>query len=60
MLIKYGEVYLHAYESLSQARAEIGSYIERYSTRRPHSSLQARTSDVVYFSSLPGPSAEAA
>jgi hypothetical protein len=31
-----------------------------YNTRRPHSSHQARTPDVVYFASLPQPSAEAA
>jgi putative transposase len=58
--IKYEEVYLHAYESVSQARTGIGRYIEFYNTRRPHSSLQARTPDVVYFDSLPRPSAEAA
>ena len=58
--IKYEEVYLHAYESVGQARTGIGRYIEFYNTRRPHSSLQARTPDVVYFDSLPRPSAEAA
>ena len=58
--IKYEEVYLHAYESVSQARSGIGRYIEFYNTRRPHSSLQARTPDVVYFDSLPWPSAQAA
>jgi putative transposase len=58
--IKYEEVYLHAYESVSQARAGIGRYIQFYNTRRPHSSLQARTPDVVYFDSLPWPSAQAA
>ena len=58
--IKYEEVYLHAYESVSQARMGIGRYIEFYNTRRPHSSLQARTPDVVYFDSLPWPSAQAA
>ncbi len=58
--IKYEEVYLHAYESVGQARTGIGRYIEFYNTRRPHSSLQARTPDVVYFDSLPWPSAQAA
>ena len=58
--IKYEEVYLHAYESVSQARTGIGRYIGFYNTRRPHSSLQARTPDVVYFDSLPRPSAHAA
>ena len=58
--IKYEEVYLHAYESVSQARTGIGRYIEFYNTRRPHSSLGARTPDVVYFQTLPWPSAKAA
>ena len=58
--IKYEEVYLHAYESVGQARTGIGRYIEFYNTRRPHSSLQARTPDVVYFDWLPRSSAEAA
>ncbi len=58
--IKYEEVYLHAYETVSAAREGIGRYINFYNTRRPHSSHQARTPDVVYFASLPQPSVEAA
>ena len=58
--IKYEEVYLHAYETVSAARAGLGRYINFYNTRRPHSSHQARTPDVVYFALLPQPSAEAA
>jgi len=58
--IKYEEVYLHAYETVSAAGEGIGRYITFYNTRRPHSSHQARTPDVVYFASLPQPSAEAA
>jgi len=58
--IKYEEVYLHAYESVSQARTGIARYIDFYNTRRPHSSLGAHTPDVVYFTSLPRPSAQAA
>ena len=57
---KYEEVYLHAYETVSAARGGIGRYINFYNTRRPHSSHQARTPEVVYFESLPQPSAEAA
>jgi hypothetical protein len=34
--------------------------LEFYNTRRPQLSLQARTPDVVYFDSLPWPSAQAA
>ena len=58
--IKYEEVYLHAYDTVSAAREGIDRYINFYNTRRPHSSHQARTPDVVYFASLPQPSAEAA
>jgi putative transposase len=58
--IKYEEVYLHAYETVSAAREGIDRYINFYNTRRPHSSHQARTPDVMYFASLPQPSADAA
>ena len=50
--IKYEEVYLHAYETVSAAREGMGRYINFYNTRRPHSSHQARTPDGVYFASL--------
>jgi putative transposase len=55
--IKYEEVYLHAYQSVSEARQSIGRYIEFYNTVRPHSSLKARTPDQVYFNRLPEPMA---
>ena len=51
--IKYEEVYLHAYESVSEARAGIGRYVTFYNTRRPHTALDRRTPDNVYFKSLP-------
>jgi putative transposase len=52
--IKYEEVYLHAYRSVSEARASLARYIEFYnSLRRPHSSLKAQTPDQVYFHRLP-------
>jgi putative transposase len=47
--IKYEEVYLHAYDSVSEARSRIGQYIQFFNSRRPHSSLQAQTPDQVYF-----------
>ena len=50
--LKYEEVYLHAYDSVSAATAGIGSYFTLYNTRRPHSSLTDRTPDDVYFASL--------
>nr|AQQ74469.1 hypothetical protein [uncultured bacterium] len=51
--IKYEEVYLHAYENVSAARAGIARYIQFFNTRRPHSALDRRTPDAVYFNSLP-------
>jgi putative transposase len=51
--IKYEEVYLHAYESVIQARMSIGRYLEFYNSVRPHSSLGAFTPDQVYFNRLP-------
>ena len=51
--IKYEEVYLHAYESVSQAKAGIARYIGFYNERRPHSSLDKKTPDEFYFTTLP-------
>jgi len=51
--VKYEEVYLRAYGAVSEARASIGLYCEFYNTRRPHSSLGARTPDQMYFDNLP-------
>jgi putative transposase len=51
--IKYEEVYLHVYESVSQARTSIGRYIDFYNMIRPHSNLKALTPDQVYFNRLP-------
>ncbi|WP_419690760.1 integrase core domain-containing protein [Burkholderia theae] len=43
--IKYEEIYLRAYESVSHARRSIGDYIELYNRKRPHSSLADQTLD---------------
>lgn len=51
--VKYEEVYLKAYESVSHARRSIGDYINLYNQRRPHSSLEDRTPDEAYFATLP-------
>ncbi|MBJ6722709.1 IS3 family transposase [Bacillus sp. PR5] len=50
--IKYEEVYLHAYKTVSEASAGIGRYLNFYNTRRPHSSLDRHTPDQAYFSAL--------
>src|SRR6185312_15874763 len=47
--IKYEEVYLRAYDSVSDARASIGRYLDFYNARRPHSSLDGATPDQAYF-----------
>jgi len=47
--IKYEEVYLRAYDSVSDARASIGRYLGFYNQRRPHSSLDRQTPDEAYF-----------
>jgi putative transposase len=51
--VKYEEVYLHAYDTVSDSRAGIGRYFDLYNRRRPHSSLGRRTPDDVYFSQQP-------
>ena len=47
--VKYEEVYLRAYASVSEARSSIGRYLSFYNTRRPHQSLDRRTPDQTYF-----------
>ena len=51
--VKYEEVYLHAYDSVSEARASIGRYFDFYNGRRPHSSLDGITPNRAYFTPLP-------
>ena len=51
--VKYEEVYLRAYDSVSEARASLGRYLAFYNSRRPHSSLRARTPDQAYFDHPP-------
>jgi putative transposase len=51
--VKYEEVYLRAYDSVSEARASIGRYLNFYNGRRPHSSLDGVTPDQAYFNFLP-------
>jgi putative transposase len=47
--VKYEEVYLRAYDSVGEARASLGRYLDFYNRKRPHSSLDARTPDRAYF-----------
>ncbi len=47
--VKYEEVYLRAYASVSDARASISWYLAFYNRRRPHQSLGRQTPDQAYF-----------
>jgi putative transposase len=63
--VKYEEVYLRAgacpragrrpdpWDSVGEACASIGRYLNFYNRQRPHSSLDARRPDHAYFDHLP-------
>jgi putative transposase len=51
--VKYEEVYLRAYDSVTDARASLGRYLDFYNGKRPHSSLAASTPDQAYFGTSP-------
>jgi len=51
--VKYEEVYLRAYDSVSEARHSLGRYLTFYNGTRPHSSLDRKTPDQVYFGLMP-------
>jgi len=51
--VKYEHVYLHAYDSSSEAKTKLSRYFDFYNQRRPHSRLDRQTPDQVYFNSLP-------
>ena len=50
--VKYEHVYLHAYESVTDARDGLAQYFNFYNTQRPHSSLGKLTPDDAYSNSL--------
>jgi putative transposase len=51
--VKHEEVYLHAYDSVSEARGSIMRYLGWYNRFRPHSSLKRKTPDEAYTAMLP-------
>src|SRR5271154_5853224 len=51
--VKHEEVYLRAYDSVGEARASLSRYFTFYNTKRPHSSLDARTPECFYYDHLP-------
>ena len=51
--LKYEEVYLHAYETVTMAQQGLARYLAFYNQTRPHRALDGRTPDSVYFDHLP-------
>jgi putative transposase len=51
--VKYEDVYLKAYDSIPAARKGLRKYFEFYNSRRRHKSLDRKTPDSVYWSTLP-------
>jgi len=51
--VKYEEVYLHAYDSVTEARHGLTRYFTFYNSGRPHTALDGQTPDMVYFAPLP-------
>lgn len=51
--VKYEEVYLHAYDSVSEAKRGLEKYFTFYNQRRPHTALDDKTPDKFYFDNLP-------
>jgi putative transposase len=51
--VKYEEVYLYAYDSVSAVKTGLERYFHFYNTRRPHQSLDGQTPDKMYFNNLP-------
>ena len=45
-------IYLHAYESLTQAHAGLKNYFQFYNAKRKHQTLNAKP-DEVYYADLP-------
>ena len=51
--VKYEEVYLKAYDTVSTAKANLATFFNYYNRRRPHQSLDDETPDAIYFADLP-------
>ena len=58
--VKYEEVYLHGYDTVSIARLSLKRYFDFYNRRRPHSTLDGMTPDTAYFNLSKPPLAAAA
>jgi putative transposase len=47
--VKYEEVYLHDYETVPNARGNLGRYFQFYNEERLHEALDYRTPHEMYF-----------
>ena len=50
--IKYEEIYLNDYKSMNELRYSINQYMEKYNSRRLHSTLGNITPNEVYFKAI--------
>ena len=50
--VNYEEVYLKAYETVTEARRSIGIYLNFYNTERPHFSLDGMPPNQFYCNNL--------
>ena len=50
--LKYEEVYLHAYDTVPEARAGLKRWMDFYNQRRKHQGLGRRTPDNVYYTNM--------
>lgn len=51
--VKYEEIYLHGYDTVSEVKQALKRYFGFYNQRRPHSVLDGQTPDAVYFNLWP-------
>ena len=58
--VKYEEIYLHGYDTVSIARQALNRYFDFYNRCRPHSTLDGKTPDTAYFNLSKSPLAAAA
>jgi putative transposase len=58
--VKYEEVFLRGYDTVSIARQALNRYFDFYNRRRPHSTLDGNTPDTAYFNLSKSPLAAAA
>lgn len=50
--LKYEEVYVHAYDTISAAQQRLERYLTFYNQTRPHQALKGQTPDQVYNAHL--------